>query len=251
MNGWRVWVGATASVGLHVLVTVALDGPLPSRQVEKLYATVELAEVPKALPKPEPPPLKEPAPEEPEPPSPSAAKKLEATVLQRAKPSPPSNPREQAASEPRAQTPVVLAGLSMSNEGVGVPTGVGGVDSAHSRGQSEAAAAPARRVADPSPTLTPVSDLSKKPRPPALDGALVRFYPASLRNQGIEGEALMDVVLSRDGNVFRTRAVSESHPGFAQACEKALRTSRWEPPIDRQGKPTMTALKYRCRFRIH
>jgi outer membrane biosynthesis protein TonB len=251
MRGWRTWVGVTASVGLHVLVTVALDRPPPSLRTKKLYAAVELATVPNLEPKPEVPPPPEPTPpERPERSLPNPSKRSEPPTLQRSKTSTPT-PREQPASEPHVEAPVVLAGLSMSNEGVLVPTGVGGVYSGPTRGQPDGAVAPVRRAPEPSPTLTPVSDLSKKPNPPALDGALARFYPASLRNQGIEGEALMDVVLSRDGKVVRTRAVSESHPGFAQACEKALGTSRWEPPIDRRGQPTMTSLKYRCRFRIH
>jgi outer membrane biosynthesis protein TonB len=138
----------------------------------------------------------------------------------------------------------------MSNGAVGVPAGLSdGVGSV--AGTARPIVVPKTTPAPSAPVITSVSDLSKRPIPPQLDSALARFYPASLRNQGIEGEALIRVVLGKDGRVSETHAVSESHPGFAPACEKALRTSRWDPPIDKHGNPTRTALKYRCRFRVH
>lgn len=138
----------------------------------------------------------------------------------------------------------------MSNSGIGVPVGFG-VGAVSPPATTPSIAAVKTRPAPAQVHLTPVSDLSKRPNPPDLNSALARFYPSSLRNQGVEGEALIRVVLAKDGGVAQTQTLSETHPGFALACEKALRTSRWDPPIDKHGSPTMTALKYRCRFRVH
>lgn len=240
MTGLRVILGVTASVGVHVGSMWALNQPASLEERAKRPATIELAQLP---PPPEPEPPKRPPPE-PEPkPEPARPTK----PIPAAAPPPQAPPR----AEPSTAAPLVLAGLSMSNAGVGVPT-FNGPSSPPARSDGAThVAKPTPPAAAPAPTLTAVSDLSKKPVPPQLDSALARFYPAGLRSRGVEGEALIRVVLAKDGKVAHTTTVSESHSGFAPACEKALRTSRWEPPIDKSGNPTMTALKYRCRFRVN
>lgn len=242
MRGIRVIMGVTASVGLHIGSMVALSQPSPTTERDQKPAVIELTALP-------PPP-------EPEPPEKVPAKEPEETKSEPKRPTKPMPaadlpPKTTPPETPQTSTPLVLAGLAMSNAGVGVPSGYGATPTAPA---NRSAQPTAPQVIDPSqttPTLTPVSDLSKKPVPPQLDSALAQFYPATLRNRGVEGEALIRVVLAKDGRVARTTAVSESHSGFAPACEKALRTSRWEPPIDKLGNPTMTAIKYRCRFRVN
>lgn len=242
MTGFRVILGVTASVGLHVASIVALNRPAPPKEHPKKPTVIELAALPPP-PKPEPPKeLPKPEPEEPKPEPQRLTKPMPA-----AEP-PPENPPPET---PPASTPLVLAGLSMSNAGIGVPSGYGASPSATARRGATPAPTQVGAPAPVAPTLTPVSDLSKKPVPPRLDSALAQFYPPGLRSQGVEGEALIRVVLAKDGRVAQTSTVSESHSGFAPACERALRTSRWEPPIDKAGNPTMTALKYRCRFRVN
>jgi periplasmic protein TonB len=242
MTGLRVILGVTASIGLHVGSMLALGQSEPPKQREKKPAVVELTALPPPAPEPEPP--KEMPPRKPEEPKPEWKRPTQ--------PRPAAEPAPEPQRDiPSTSAPLVLAGLSMSNAGVGVTSSYGASPSPP-RAPSETSAP--RQIAAPPPaaqTLTPVSDLSKKPVPPRLDSALVRFYPPGLRNQGIEGEAMIRVVLAKDGKVAQTSAVSESHPGFAPACEKALRTSHWEAPIDKSGNPTMTALKYRCRFRVN
>lgn len=240
MTGLRVILGVAASVGVHVGSMIALHPPVPAKHGEKKPAAIELAELP---PPPEPKPPKEPPPE-PEQPKPEPQRPT--PRLPAAVPPPQAPPRD----APQATTPLVLAGLSMSNAGVSVPSGFGATVAAPIHRSETLVPAPAS-AAPAAPTLTAASDLSKKPVPPPLDSALARFYPAGLRSQGVEGEALIRVVLAKDGKVAQTTAVSESHSGFAPACERALRTSRWEPPIDKAGNPTMTAIKYRCRFRVN
>lgn len=244
MRSPRVGLGIALSVGCHVAAVLALSRPTPPRVAATKPATIELA----ALPPPPPPKPEPPKPEPPKPEPPEPVKPLEHRPT---KPPPPAEPPPLVAPAP--ETPVMLAGLSLSNAGLAVPAQYSAVPQPQAAPRIVPPTAPLKPAALPVsvPELTPVSDLSKKPVPPALDSALAQFYPTNLRSQGVEGEALIRVVLSKDGKVARTTAVSESHPGFAPACEKALRTSRWEPPIDKQGNPTMTALKYRCRFRVN
>lgn len=243
MTGLRVSLGVAASIALHIGTMMALSKPAPPREREKKPAVIELA----ALPPP-------PEPEPPQEPPPPAAEEPKPEPKRPTKPLPAAEPPAEPPPEPAnpSATPLVLAGLSMSNAGVGVPAGFGASPlPIRSRAAAPSPNPVPTAVPTAPPVLTPVSDLSKKPIPPQLDSALAKFYPAGLRNQGVEGEALIRVVLAKDGKVAQTTAVSESHSGFAPACERALRTSRWEPPIDKSGNPTMTALKYRCRFRVN
>lgn len=241
MHGLRVSLGVALSVGCHVAAIAVLSRPTPPRAPAVKPATIELT----ALPPPEPP---KPEPPKPAPPKPEPSEPTRPLERRPAKLPPPDVAPPPAAISP---TPVVLAGLSLSNEGIAVASQPSAPTPPAPRAVTAVSVAAPVPVKAPAPELTPVSDLSKRPVPPALDSALAQFYPSSLRNQGVEGEALVRVVLSKDGKVAQTTAVSESHPGFAPACERALRTSRWEPPIDKQGNPTMTALKYRCRFRVN
>lgn len=245
MTGYRVIFGITASIGLHVGSMVALRKPAPIEERPKTPTVIELA----ALPPPDsPPPPPEPPPPPPEPAEQKPEPQPRAKPVKAAEPPPPVPPLQNV---PPTSTPLVLAGLSMSNAGVSVPSGYGATPLAPRPSRETSTGPRTPEITKDATVLTPVSDLSRKPVPPQLDTALAQFYPPSLRNQGIEGEALIRVVLGKDGKVAKTSALSESHSGFAPACEKALRTSRWEPPIDKSGNPTMTAVKYRCRFKVN
>ena len=243
MKGWSLSVGALTSIGVHVASVLVLSKPVPPKALPKQPTVVELAVLPPNPPEPSPPP-------KPVVPEPVRLKpKLSHRQPDKPQLSTPASPQNVAPELPAAPTPLLLAGLTLSNEGVGVPSGFGAAASPRAVASRESTVGPSKATADGS--LTPVSDLSKKPVPPALDAALTRYYPSSLRQRGIEGEALIRVVLAKDGRVSQTQTVSESHPGFAPACEKALRTSRWAPPIDKSGNATRTALKYRCRFKVN
>lgn len=249
MGGFRVSFGVVVSLGLHLASLTALNRPAPLPIREPLPPTIELTELPPAT-EPEPPP----PPQEPPPPPVEPAK---VTPPQRITPSVPRaavEPQPEPSPPVAPQTaPLLLAGITMSNVGIGVPQGYG-TQVANREAVTASALAPrtpAAVAAPRPPTLTPLSDLSKKPVAPQLDAALAHHYPAALRAQGVEGQALLRVVLTKDGRVAETRAVSESHPGFATACTKALQGSRWGAPIDKQGNPTRTELQYRCRFQIN
>jgi hypothetical protein len=95
-----------------------------------------------------------------------------------------------------------------------------------------------------------LADLSSKPVAPSLDGELSRNYPTALRSRGVEGDAMVRLLLSREGRVVRADIVHESAAGFGSACQRTVLDSRWSTPLDRSGKPVRTRLSYRCRFAI-
>lgn len=252
MKGWNVSLGAVTSLGLHVAATLALSRPVVPDAPAKKPTVVELAVLPPApeVPPPAPQQVPEPVPVRPQTFRHDVAKSQSSRPEPRTPQSNAQNATLNVSPDPAiAPTPLVLAGLTLSNDGVGVPSGFGLTETAKVVGSREPMVALPKVT--PEGSLTPVSDLSQKPVPPALGAALARHYPSSLRQRGIEGEGLIRVVLAKDGRVSQTQPVSESHPGFATACEKALRGSQWAPPIDKSGNPTRTALKYRCRFKVN
>jgi protein TonB len=98
--------------------------------------------------------------------------------------------------------------------------------------------------------IAKLSDLSRKPRAPSLDAALRQHYPPDLRRRGTEGQAEVRVVIDGRGRVDEITVLSESAPGFADACRKTLLGSRWSEPLDREGRAVSTRLTYRCRFEV-
>ena len=95
-----------------------------------------------------------------------------------------------------------------------------------------------------------LADLSRRPTPPVLDGRLRANYPADLERRGVEGEAMVRLTLSKSGRVEHAQTISQTDPGFAEACRKTLLDTVWSPPLDRDGEPVRTTLSYRCRFRV-
>jgi hypothetical protein len=62
--------------------------------------------------------------------------------------------------------------------------------------------------------------------------------------------ATLRVEILADGRVGAAIALSESYSGFADACERTVRTARWEPPLDRDGRTVATEITYTCRFEV-
>ena len=75
-------------------------------------------------------------------------------------------------------------------------------------------------------------------------------YPAEARSKGLTGKAVVRARVMPDGGVRELALVSESAPGFGQACQNTLRDSRWSPPLDRQAHPVSTFINYTCRFNV-
>jgi TonB family protein len=226
-----------ASAALHV----ALAWMLPASHLAHGSvppSIVEIADVPP--PPPEPPPL---------PPREEAAP----TARQaHAVPLAPARTTTHAASPAVAPTndaPVDFTGLILSSTegpGVALPGSSGASEPANVTTTTAAPASSARAE----PPLVPASDLAKRPRAPDLDLVLERNYPADARRSGVSGSAVLAVHIHADGRVGAVRRVSETHAGFADACERTVRSGTWSAPIDRQGHAVATLITYTCRFEV-
>jgi periplasmic protein TonB len=101
--------------------------------------------------------------------------------------------------------------------------------------------------------VVPEGDLSRKPKPPSADvlnAALERSYPKSARQQGIEGVARIKVRVLASGKLQPIATLSETYPGFADACRSSLRDVNFQPGLDRVGQPVATEIPYTCRFTV-
>lgn len=104
------------------------------------------------------------------------------------------------------------------------------------------------RAAPRSSSLVPLSDLSVRPTPPQLAGALERNYPADARRRGLSGIAKVRARIDADGVVRSVTLLTESQAAFGAACSQTLKGSRWAPPKDKAGRAVATEIRYTCRF---
>ncbi len=203
-----------------------------------------------ALAPPPEPPVAEPVPEPPPPRSVPAPKPV--PVQEKAAvPAPP----EPAIEPPRAASDVTVASDTLAGPDViaaiaapGALAFSGSIGGAG--GGTATAPPPAPATKQVEPPVVALGDLSRRPRPPSLDGELERHYPAELRRRGVEGVAEVGLVVNAAGRVARVEILSETASGFANACRATLLGTEWSPPLDRAGVPVATRLKYRCRFEV-
>ena len=200
--------------------------PAPAAEPPKPEPPPPAVEPPKPKPRPSPKPEPTPPPEAAAAPAPSAA-----------------------APEPTTAPPALLAESGAATGGIvqRADAVLGAFATA-----SRSASAPRGEVlaATRSVPLAKLSDLSRKPKAPSLDAALRDNYPPDLRRRGTEGQAEVRVVIDGRGRVGEVAVLSESAPGFAEACRRTLLGSRWSEPLDREGRAVSTRLTYRCRFEV-
>lgn len=250
-------VGLLGSVALHLGAVAAL-GAAPVAGRRALGPTTVEFEVP---PPPPPPPVAPPPPA----PTPEVAPEPEVTEPANLQPA-PSEP-EPAAPEAAAEEPVELTGLTLTNEGPGdgwssavgngrslrgplrKPTGKVGASTPR---PSPATVPASVHQAAPAvgPALVPLASLSRRPSPPRLDGTLRANYPADARREGRAGTAAVTARIEADGHVRLVSVVSESEPGFGEACRRTVLGSVWSPPLDEGGRPAATEIRYTCEFRV-
>lgn len=254
MNG-SSWISAfvlgsglahAALAGTLLKLNVGNEPRLPSMPATKVVVVL----LPREAPKPVQPEEAKPAPKTQQ----VEAPKPEARAARQARPAkePPVD------AEPKRPKLRRLAGLRLSNGSSAISVDredtlatFGSRDSDATPGAAGKAItvtdAPVRR--NP-PSLVPLAALSRRPIPPELGAALKRHYPAELRRQGIEGEALVRAEIKEDGTVAASKLISESKAGFGAACLATLRTSQWVASLDKRGNPARTRIIYRCRFRV-
>jgi len=222
---------------MHLTLVATLPrgahGPVHARPT-----VIELAEAP------EPPRAPEPTPEAPE--------RAPSELRQAARPRPAGAPRPASRAStpseaPPSEAPIDFTNTTFSSEGPGLAIGGGG-----SGGPAVRTAAPAiaSAVIPAGPRFVPASSLSRGPRAPGLDAALERNYPPDARRNGVAGKAMLRVAILSDGRVGPVKQLSESSAGFGEACAKTVRAARWEPPLDREGRPVATEITYACKFEV-
>ncbi|MFZ5892858.1 MAG: TonB family protein [Myxococcota bacterium] len=207
-----------------------------------------------------------------EPPPPIAPPEPQEEEREVARPEPkltrPEPARVQAPKEPVAKAPAQnepppsaapldLSGVTLTNDqgpSFGMAVGNGrAFDGPIGNGRGVAARDP-RPVAPPQasaavgPALVGASDLSARPTPPALDGALRQNYPRDAKERAIGGSARVKARIDPDGSVRQIRVENETFPGFGEACRRTLQGSRWSAPRDREGRAVATEIRYTCRF---
>jgi TonB family protein len=246
-TGWR---GLALLIAISIAAHAALfnglggsrhGGPAKIRKRPPTEVTVAVAPPP---PAPKPPEAK---------PAPKVANKIAVRA--------PAPPPEAAPPPPppEAETPADFSGTTLTNDGAGPgwASAVGngeamrgpiGRPGAKVTGRSrEGAAEPAPAKAAP---VVALASLSRPPAPPDLNDALERHYPEAARKQGTPGQAVLKARITAEGQVRDLVVVSQSAPGFGDACRATLRESTWSPPLNRDGEPVATFISYTCRFEV-
>lgn len=243
---WTISAVVASSL-LHGLLYASLSTEVFAQPREKPRSSVAFQVI--TTPKPE---------AEPEP-EPQARELLEPSVVPQNRVQPqklaeaPIEPRP--AADP-ATEPVDLSGITLTNDsdsGFAMPTGnglarTGALRVPASIGRRPPLSPDSRKEKPAGPPLVAVSALSMRPTPPSLDSALERNYPDEARRRGLGGNALVRLRIDPDGIVRTLTPLSESFPGFGEACRRTLRGSRWSPPLDQSGRAVATEVRYTCRF---
>jgi outer membrane biosynthesis protein TonB len=238
-------LGWVVAVGAHLLAAgLALSehrpGPPPPAPLE-----IELAQ-----PEPPPPPVVTPEP----PPQ------VEPTATPRAAAAPPEPARaaalltakEDPAPSPKADEPVDFTNdPTMVGFGSGV-VAVGGKAQVGLKNAQLGSAPPSTGTQGVAPrplgeALTPASDLSRKPGLGESDPCR-GFFPSSAADD-VASAAVM-VTIGRSGAVSNVQLLSESPPkqGFGAAARTCMAGKRFSPGLDRDGRPTATAIRVNIRF---
>lgn len=245
-------IGLAGSFLAHGVAYAALGGAPRLDTARPLPSSVEFEVAAPEPPAPPPPPEPERLPE------PEPAPERTQALPPAAKAAPAPEPVKTEAPPPVKA--VDLSGLTLTNDSGDAswssPRGDGGerqgvlgaIGSAGKASHVPLQPAPARSAAPVAPSLVASGDLSEKPRPPALDAALRRHYPAEARMRAISGSASLRVRIDADGRVRSASLLSESFAGFGDACRSAVVGSRWSPPRDQAGRAVATEVRYTCRF---
>jgi hypothetical protein len=195
-------------------------------------------------------------------PPPPAAKPAPRPVAHRLAvraPAPPPPTNAPPPPPPEAETPADFSGTTLTNDGPGEgwasatgngeamhgPIGRPGAKVAHRALDGATQPSPAKAA-----PVVALASLSRPPTPPDLNDALERNYPAAARKQGTPGLAVLKARITPEGQVRDLVVVSQSAPGFGDACKATLRESRWSAPLDRDGTAVSTFISYTCRFEV-
>lgn len=94
--------------------------------------------------------------------------------------------------------------------------------------------------------LFDVSDLDKPPVPISQPAPR---YPAELKRQKMNGNAVVVFILNEDGQVEDPRVESATHPAFEKAALDAIRRWRFKPGM-KAGKPVRSNVRQPFAFKV-
>jgi outer membrane biosynthesis protein TonB len=245
--------GILLSVALH-LATFASLGRVRVEAALPRIQEIEVSVIEEQPAPPAPEPVAEPEPE-PEPVKPRAPREASPRPVEKA---PPSAEPPAAAEETLAD----LTGTTLTGESAGGWVSAVGSGAAMTGPIGKVNAAVTGRNRDgveggvlggTGTRVVSEADLSRRPQPPAadeLDAALERNYPKSAKQQGIEGVARIKLRVLANGKLQALGTVSETHPGFGDACKASVRDTSWGPGLDRKHQPVATDIIYKCEFSV-
>ena len=261
---WALDIGwVVLAVAMHAMFLAGVPGISAGPGfVDPLDAVVVaiVDEEPQA-PEPEE-PVEEETPEPEEPVEPEPVKPPPKPKTWRAPKEPPKAPEEPPAAAP--ETPVAFDNIVLTNEGDEPSSWAMDPGSGESRegpiGKPDAVVTGRSRDGVVGGIIggtgigvvVDVGDLSRRPIPPSLKKKLEKLYPKKAKQEGVEGEAVMRLQIGPKGLPTKMKMISEDPVGCQlwQACKQALQGAKWEPPLDKDGKPVSTRVTFRCGFEI-
>ena len=93
---------------------------------------------------------------------------------------------------------------------------------------------------------------SRPPVPPCcMNEALLRHYPSSARDEGIEGLVRVKIRVGQDASITPIEVLAQPDARLGEACSAMLKaTPGWQPAQDASGNPIERTLTYRCMFEL-
>lgn len=234
-----------ASVALHAAALLGL-GRLPALALAPSGDDValEIVEVPRLAPQPEPPaPVAPPARAAPV--APPRRAPLPAAPPRAPAPPPPNAPPPPDAPPP-ARAPVRV-GVSMSSTttsgGVAAPVGNTLYGELPREAPAPAAVTPYRAE-----RYVPPTQVTVLPRPLGECRPPADAFPEAARRLGVEGVVVLALEIDATGAVTSVRAVEDPGHGFAEAAVRSVRLHCRFTPGRRGDEPVATTLRYTVRF---
>ncbi|CAA6678479.1 MULTISPECIES: energy transducer TonB [unclassified Lentimonas] len=74
-------------------------------------------------------------------------------------------------------------------------------------------------------------------------------YPKKLLEKGIEGEASIELIISKNGDVIATTVIKTTHPEFGKAAQDAIKKWKFKPGT-KNGKAVQVRTQIRIPFSI-
>ncbi len=247
--------GLVAAMILHVVlffVMGAIDPPEPPPDLVE-FEIAELPEPeppkpkvePEKPPEPEPEKPPEPEPQKPEPPQPKVRPKAPPSRPPPATPPPTSTPSTAGDAPPFELPESRTISPDLPASGSGSPTGQpGGRPGASGKGSTGGTGDGIAK----GPVWAPKGDLFIKKQP--LPVRIAELECPAVQDLRISGTVVLLVQVRRDGSVKQARVTKGIGHGCDEIAKKALKSGKFTPAIDTDGKSADYELRYEYVFEL-